>query len=373
MSAGRQIWSATWRAGLGVLLLVWIFHLIFTREAARYPGYDAQAWANLSWLGQTQAAWAQGPAHLWRTLTLIGPFSLALSLVLMGTTILLGVWRWRMVLRVQGIILPWGRASEISLVAHFFNSFLLGSTGGDLMKAYYAARETHHQKTEAVVTVFVDRLVGLWAMLLFAVLMMIPNLALLFAHDRLRALAVMIVVMLMAGSGMVVMAFRGGLSRRWPGAHAWLRRLPKGEWLEQSLESCRQFGREPFFLVRTLGVSMLLNAICVLQVLVLSRGLHLEISPIALFVIVPIIICLSAIPITPSGLGVRENLFVFMLAEPSINIPATSALSLSLLAYAGSLFWSVVGGIVYAMFKRRHHLREEELSPGKGALQPVEE
>ena len=113
---------------------------------------------------------------------------LALSLGLMGATIVLGVFRWRMVLRVHGLDLSVGRAAEISFVAHFFNSFLLGSTGGDLLKAYYAARETHHKKTEAVVTVIVDRLLGLFAMLLFACLMMPPNLALLRAHKRLAAL-----------------------------------------------------------------------------------------------------------------------------------------------------------------------------------------
>jgi uncharacterized membrane protein YbhN (UPF0104 family) len=137
--------------------------------------------------------------------------------------------------------------------------------------------------------------------------------------------------------------------------------LPKGEWLERSLNSCRQFGREPFFVSRTLGLSMILNAICVLQVLVLSQGLGLKISPVVLFVVVPSIICISALPITPSGLGVRENLFVFMLAQPAIGVPGTSALSLSLLAYAGSLFWSLVGGLVYAMLKERHHLAQAEL------------
>ena len=53
-------------------------------------------------------------------------------------------------------------------MAQFFNAFLLGSTGGDLLKAYYAARETHHRKTEAVVTVLVDRLIGLFSMLALA-------------------------------------------------------------------------------------------------------------------------------------------------------------------------------------------------------------
>src|SRR5207237_10222498 len=122
----------------------------------------------------------------------------------MGLTILLGVVRWHSVLKAQGLALPMGRATEISLVAHFFNSFLLGSTGGDLMKAYYAARETHHKKTEAVVTVFVDRLLGLWAMLLFAGLMMLPNLTLLFIHSQYRSLALLLLAMLAACSWGVV-------------------------------------------------------------------------------------------------------------------------------------------------------------------------
>ena len=45
---------------------------------------------------------------------------------------------------------------------------------------------------------------------------------------------------------------------------------------------------------------------------------------------------------------------------PSVVASVSSSLSLSLLAYAGSLFWSLVGGAVYAMFKHKHHLGEQE-------------
>jgi len=359
VSTAGKIWKTGWRLTLCLALLGWIFHAIFLKEASTSIG--PRIWAQYSWSEQVRAAWLHGPPRLWSTLTMIGPGSLVLSILLMGVTILLGIARWRMVLRVHDFDLSWGRATEISFVAHFFNSFLLGSTGGDLMKAYYAARETHHKKTEAVVTVFVDRLIGLWAMLLFAGAMMLPNWSLLQAHSQFSSLALLILLMLTACSGVVGVAFWGGVSRGWTGARAWLRRLPKGEWLERSLNSCREFGRAPFFITRTLALSMLLNAVCVLQVLVLSRGLGLTIPPLVLFVTVPVIICISALPITPSGLGVRENLFVFLLAESSIGVPATSALSLSLLAYAGSLFWSLVGGLVYAMLKERHHLAEAEL------------
>src|SRR5262249_5132501 len=148
-------------------------------EARRLAPGQGIVWERLSRLDQWQLAWSHGPPALWETLNLVDPLAFALSVVCMGMTLLIGLLRWRMVLAVRGLHLSLARTTEISLVAHFFNSLLLGVTGGDLLKAYYAARETHHRKTEAVVTVVVDRLLGLFAMLLFACLMMIPNLSLL--------------------------------------------------------------------------------------------------------------------------------------------------------------------------------------------------
>jgi hypothetical protein len=100
---------------------------------------------------------------------------------------------------------------------------------------------------------------------------------------------------------------------------------------------------------------------CVLQFLVVARGLEMNVGLLPLCLIVPTIICISALPISPAGLGVRENLFVQLLAVPTIAAHPTDALSLSLLAFAGSLFWGLVGGVVYLLFKQKHHLAEKEL------------
>lgn len=365
MSAKKKIWHLSWRLVVALFLLAFIFHTIFRNEGRVAWSHQDPPWDSLSRWQQWRIAWTLGPVELWRTISLIPWRVFAVSLGLMGLTILIGVVRWQRVLRVQGLALPMGRAAGISFVAHFFNSFLLGSTGGDLMKAYYAARETHHKKTEAVVTVLVDRLIGLWAMLLFAGAMMLPNLALLTHHRRLAALALIILAMLVACSVILGVAFWGGVSRRFPRARIFLRRLPRAESIERAVEACRQFGRGKRFLFETLALSMVLNAVCVLQLLVIARGLDLNIPVRVLFVVVPMIICISALPITPSGLGVRENLFVWMLAVPEINVPATSALSLSLLAYAGSLFWSLVGGAVYLGLKERQHLEEVVEGPAE--------
>lgn len=356
------------RVGVGVMLLVWIFHCIFVNEARTMsdrralpaPGggqMDRATWDALPRADKWRYGWRHGPPALAATLASAEPVSCVAAFALGGGMLFLGVLRWQLVLRVHGLELPLRQATHISLVAHFFNAFLLGTAGGDVAKAYYAARETHHKKTEAVVAVFVDRIIGLWAMLLFGGIMILPNYKL-FGQPGLRTACAVLVAMLAAASGFLFVAFRGGVSKAVPGARSWLRKLPKGDRIEQVLEACRIFGRSPFFLTRTLGISFVVNLLVVWQFVVLARGLHIDLPPLALYLVVPLIICIAALPISPAGLGVRENLFVHLLAAPAIGVPATLALSLSLLAYAMSLAWSVVGGVAYMTLKDRSRLRE---------------
>jgi uncharacterized protein (TIRG00374 family) len=356
MSKLKKGLSVGWRVGFCLLLLLWIFHVIFLNEgkiAAQSSGLD---WSRMERSQQWRLAWTTGPRDLWNTLRLIHPAALLVSVLLVGVALLAGVVRWRIVLEAQGLHLPLGRATRISFVAQFFNSFLLGSTGGDLIKAYYAARETHHKKTEAVTTVFVDRLVGLWSMLLFAGLMMIPNYDMLRASRDVGVPSLFILAMFAGLSVALGLAFWGGISKGFPRAREYLRRLPKGDVLERALDSCRQFGKQKSFLLKTIAISLMVNIIWVVQIIVLGQGLGLSIPPMALCVIVPVIFCISALPLTPNGLGVRENLFVLMLAV--IKVPKTAALSISLIASAQGLFWSLVGGLIYMGQRQKEHLSE---------------
>ena len=363
----RQIWRTTWRLAICSLLLLWIFHSIFVNEARQLVGPDA--FRQLPRLEQWRQGWGVGPKELLHALTRVGLGHFVVSIGLVGLVLAAGVIRWRMTLSIQDIHLSWERAFEISAVAHFFNSFLLGSTGGDVMKAWYVTREAHQKKTEAIVTVAVDRLLGLWAMLLFGCVMMGFNLPLLLSQRWLRLISALVVLLMVMGSLVLGFAFWGGLTRHWAGARRWLHRIPKGESIAGILDSCRKFGQAPGFVLRALLLSMVLNFFCVLQFFVLNRGMNLGVSLLLLLAIVPTVICISALPITPGGLGLRENLFVQMLAL--VGIAPTAALSLSLLAYAGSLFWGLIGGIVYITVKDKHPLSKADWDdPSGGESQP---
>jgi hypothetical protein len=172
-----------------------------------------------------------------------------------------------------------------------------------------------------------------------------------------RFMAVMLVVlgMLFLSGLIVVLSFWGGPTKPRLKFESLLARLPRGDALVRCIEACRAFGENPGFLPRVLGWSMLLSLACVLQVVALGWGLGLEMGrhlPV-LMLIVPAIICISALPITPSGIGVRENLYVWLLSATAIGIENKQALTLSILAFAGSLLWSLVGGVVYLFFRSR--------------------
>src|SRR5688572_3701325 len=96
----KRAWKMGWKVLVCLVLLGWIFHAIFLNEAkalARQRGVD---WNSLPRAEQWQQAWTHGPHELWAQLTLVHKGALLASLGLMAMTIVLGVVRWRMVLRV---------------------------------------------------------------------------------------------------------------------------------------------------------------------------------------------------------------------------------------------------------------------------------
>ncbi|HLW66086.1 MAG TPA: lysylphosphatidylglycerol synthase transmembrane domain-containing protein [Gemmataceae bacterium] len=86
-----------------------------------------------------------------------------LAAVLCGLNIFATLVRWYVLVRAQQLPFSFGSAMGIGLVGYFFNTFLPGSVGGDLVKAAFIARE-QSRRTVAVSTVVIDRVVGLWGL-----------------------------------------------------------------------------------------------------------------------------------------------------------------------------------------------------------------
>src|ERR1039458_3566421 len=166
------------RVLISVGILAYLFNGIFHKEALDYfaaRNIDPDA---LSWVERARIVWSVGPQALWHEFQKIDPLWFTASVLAAVMPAILGIIRWRWILHVQGLDVKFFRLFSISFIGMFFNAFMLGSTGGDVIKAWYVAHETHHKKAEAVATVIVDRLIGLLALFVIALVMMA------IYHDR---------------------------------------------------------------------------------------------------------------------------------------------------------------------------------------------
>lgn len=357
MTSGPVLKSAL-RLLLCAVLLIGVFHSIFEREALSLSQESPRSDAPAKGWQRIKATWKTGGQQFLRVVQAMDTTILLISLLLMGITIQMGAIRWNLVLQSQGIALPFRRVFEISLVAQFFNSFLLGASGGDVIKALFAARESHHHKPEAVTTVFLDRSVGLLSMLAFSALMVPFNWNLVMGSAPLAAACWLSISALLGGLAFFYITM--SRSRLASLVALWAKSNNSGAaaMVSRMLTACRGCYTNPALLLKAVLISVLINTLCVVQFWLIGHAMNLHIPFLVLSLIVPMVVVFSALPVTPSGLGLRENLFVSLLSIPSIGAPMAKALTLSLVAYTTTLVWSLVGGLVYVAFKDSHRLQE---------------
>src|SRR5256714_15472720 len=76
------------------------------------------------------------------------------------------VVRWQILLKVQGIHLSNGRILALFFIGMFYNQFLPGCTGCDIVKTYLLWKETPTKKPGALLAVLFDRMIGLIALII---------------------------------------------------------------------------------------------------------------------------------------------------------------------------------------------------------------
>ena len=295
--------------------------------------------------------WGIGPVGLWAVFRTISVVWFFMAVLCMGVVCLVGTIRWQLILRVQGLDLKFSRAVSIFFVGMFFNAFLLGSTGGDVIKAWYVAHETHHKKAEAVITVIVDRLIGLLVLFVIALVMMCIFYHRVFEDKRLIGFSIFTLAVVVVTITGTILGLWKGFADKLPGLRAWLKKLPKYDMLERMVNAYRVYVSHPSVLVKTVLQSVCVHFFSMFSIICVAKGLHITAAGfVDYFLYLPIINSLAAVPISFSGFGVREGMYVGMFAQ--VHMPEVQALALSLIGYLASLVWSLVGGIFFLTHRK---------------------
>lgn len=288
-------------------------------------------------------------AEMWQALQQADLRWLLLGTVVGSLTYLAGSVRFGLLLRAQGVVLPWTRVFGIVFVGIFFNLFGLGAVGGDVVKIFYVVREAQSKKAAAGFTVLMDRIVGLIVLVGIAAVFVALRYDWLTSTPATKALMATFVLILGGSSGIVfVAAFLAitGLSQRLP------EKLPLRARILELVTVFEECGRNWRTLVAAVVLSVIAHGAMFFTFFASARALKVDsLSYWDISAIMPIVNAIIAVPISVSGIGVREGLFKTLLGD-LCQLPASVTVPIATIGFLIAVFYSLIGAVVYLSFKR---------------------
>ena len=276
-----------------------------------------------------------GLENVWSSLRHLTPLSIISLLAVSVPLILISVMKWRIFLRLFGPTPSLWRLSELYLIGYFVNLFLPSQLGGDVVRS--VSLSSPGNRTQIAVCTFLERFTGLLAMVLFALCGVLTTKQPFFV------------------TGLVGICFVlawGGAGALWCGVPR--RLIPSGliagriaERLAKMEESLAVVKGTPLIVLRALLFSIFFHLFTIVntQVAAWVVGAPL-INWIDLAVVVPLILLIGGLPLTPSGLGIQEGAWVYFLGYAGVS-PAHS-LAISIVLRAKTYLLSLLGGVILA-------------------------
>lgn len=230
----------------------------------------------------------------------------------------LEAWRLLALVEAQGLALAFGESFRLVTAAFAFNFCIPGGATGDLSKLYYLRLTYPGRGWELATVVFVDRLVGLFSLLLTLIVLGLLDWRFVRGSSLVLTLYAMV-----ACAMVVILAFAACFLTAGDGLRARLARriavLPLGRWLSQVGSALARYRGRRGALLRALVYSVLGNLAGVAVFTLLGWKLY----SLAAFPTPALLSLLgtfaNTITITPGGLGVGEAAFDQLFAEANLS------------------------------------------------------
>jgi glycosyltransferase 2 family protein len=317
------------------------------RAEARPPGRGRLLWAIRIGLSVSLVGWIIHRSSLAEVLEALRSADLRLVAAAFALNVVgwaISVSRWRVLLGAIALRVAHFRLLQSYLSGIFFNNLLPSTVGGDALRMYDSWR-WGAGRAEAVTVIVVDRLMGILALLFFALaaLLLAPHIV-----DELPMLPVWLglgALAIMGAAAVALLPLRGFRSL----AASWALRLPgfvrrPVTKFSTALQAYRD-GRQAVGVA--LGLSVLLQLNVILHFYLIARALALPVGFLALFLIIPLSLAVMAIPLSVNAIGIRENIFALFLSFYGVGI--SEALAFAWVSFGLILLQGVIGGIVYGL------------------------
>ncbi len=264
--------------------------------------------------------------------------------------------RWQVLLRVQGIWLSNMRVGALFFIGMFYNQFMPGGTGGDIIKSYLLLKETPDKKAGALLAVMFDRVIGLIALIgITGVLIFLRYNYLAQTPETRRLLYVLLIVLGSSVLALVTSFLISGfhLLNRLP------QRFPGREKLIEVSVAYHLYVRHWKATLVAFVMSLVAHLGTFTTFLCVAYALHAEdvrVTPptpvpvVDFFAIMPIERTISSLPISFGGAGWREIVLQILLHNLA-GVREGVANLIGSLSFLIILICALPGGLVYFLYK----------------------
>ena len=266
----------------------------------------------------------------------------ALALATAGLGIVLSAWRWQRVIQAFGIHVPLRTLTTHYFAGQFVGNVLPSTIGGDVLRVTRSAKNIGSPET-AFAAVALERLTGFLALPLISALGFLIDPSLLSSSKAWVALLISGIT-LAALSIILVLAGHPNIAGRFQHNENWTRFLGA---VHVGIGHLRRDRRN---IVGVVGTALVYQVSVVVMVGFLVLTFDAGVPVAALIAFVPIVAMAQVVPISLSGLGVREGMLVLLLHP--LGVSTGHAVGIGLAWYATMLIVSLFGAPAFAVGHR---------------------
>ncbi len=263
-------------------------------------------------------------------------------------------YKWNILIGARGIKISLFRLIIINSIGTFWGLFLPSSVGTDVIRGYYLTKN-NSEKSISVSSVFADRILSMFSLLLLGVIFIS------IYGDLISKLDVRTYIISLAIAVTIIFYF----FQKEKTAHFLKEKLKSVKYkkfidlLVKLHFSVLEYKKYPKALLASFSVSLLVQATRILTYYVVTISFNIHVPVIYFFIFVPIIMIILMIPISIGGLGVREGTFIafFSLVGMSINEAVIISFTTSLL----NTLIILLGGVAYLFYGSSFSLKGKEI------------
>ncbi len=274
-----------------------------------------------------------------RTVRSVSPWAVAFVAVFIICSQSVSTLRWSIILK-KDIDMPYLKLWSIYFVGMFFNNFLPTMVGGDLVKGYYLYKHTKKGDV-ALASIFMDRYSG------FAALMVITAVALIPGYALIKGTGLTVLLLLLIGGFFSIsLVIWVGFLHKWAmDLMAKVHFYGINRKIDTFYRALMSYKSHYGILVKIFVCSLFVQIGVIVAYYVLGRGIGVTVPLQYYFLFIPLVNTVAMLPISLSGLGLREGAFVFLLTR--VGAAQEQALTISLLWFVIGVFVSIIGGVEY--------------------------